>query len=64
MSIAAILELVSVLAPLATNVITIFKHQDGTTTVIAQLDAGDAVSAADKQQIQDWLTKHSAAKSA
>lgn len=60
MELAAILELVNVLAPTITNLIVMFKNKDGSTSAIVLLDAADTQLAANQQQVSDWLKAHGA----
>jgi hypothetical protein len=53
--IVGVTNLLNIVLPLATNVITMLVHKDGTTTAIVYLDEADTQIAANQKQITDWF---------
>lgn len=54
----AILAIVNVALPEIATFITVFRHKDGTATVVTELSDAAAASAATKQIIADWMAAH------
>jgi hypothetical protein len=57
----AILATINVALPEIATFITIFRHKDGTATVVTELSDAAAASAATKQIIADWMAAHPSA---
>lgn len=58
MNAAAIIALINGLIPLVSNVVMLFKNQDGTSTVI--ISSAQAATNADIQAMQQYLAQHQA----
>ena len=58
MNAAAIIALVNGLIPLATNIVMLFKNQDGTSTVV--ISSAQTATASDIQAMQQYLAQHQA----
>ncbi len=54
----AILAIVNVALPEIATFITVFRHKDGTATVVTELSDAAAASAATKQIVADWMAAH------
>ncbi len=54
----AILAIVNVALPEIATFITVFRHKDGTATVVTELSDAAAASAATKQIVADWMSAH------
>jgi hypothetical protein len=52
------LALINAILPIAANIITIIRNQDGTLTAVAYLDQADAQFATNAKQISDWFAAH------
>lgn len=59
MNAAAIIALINGLIPLASNIVMLFKNQDGTSTVI--ISSAQTATTADIQAMQQYLAQHQAA---
>lgn len=55
MGILAILQIINAAAPAITNLITVIRHKDGTTTTLVLLDEADAQFADNQAQIVKWF---------
>jgi hypothetical protein len=55
-----LLGLANIAIPEIATFITIFRHKDGSATVITELSEAAAASAATKQIIADWNATHPA----
>jgi len=54
---ASIITLISVLAPLATNLILMLTHPDGSQTIIAKVQAAEALNAQNAKDLEALLSK-------
>ncbi len=57
----AALSIANIAIPEIATFITMFRHKDGSVTVVTELSDAAAASAATKQMIADWQATHPAA---
>ena len=57
----AILGIVNIAIPEIATFVTMFRHKDGSVTIVTELSDAAAASAATKQMIADWMAAHPAA---
>ncbi len=56
----AAMAIANIAIPEIATFITMFRHKDGSVTVVTELSDAAAASAATKQMIADWQTAHPA----